>query len=363
MKIAVLGAGNLGCALSVLFSQGHEVFLYSHSHRAQKYIQEMELYNEDTDQCIKGRIERITDSLTEAIIDAAYVFITFPAFMFKSFSEELIPLLCSGQHLVFVPGSGGAELIFKEAIDKQCIISGLQRVHGVVRIIESGRLVKQSGIRKSIRVATVPSCYNNEVCSVLADLFHITVEPLQNYLNITLINSNPILHSSRLYSVFKDYPDVAEYKSLPLFYEEWDIPSSELLISMDKELFLMIHILKENHIEVDEIIPILNHYESHDAVSLTKKIRSIKSLRGLTTPAVLNDNGMLCPDVKSRYFTADFSFGLDILLAFSDVLGTENTVMNRVSDWYHRFISDTKRFSLTQYGINSIEDIRKMYCS
>ena len=188
------------------------------------------------------------------------------------------------------------------------------------------------------------------------------VEPLDNYLNVTLLNSNPILHTSRLFSIFRDYLNgVDEYESIPLFYEEWSIESSDLLIKMDRELFEMLAVLNKNGICVNQITTLLAHYESNDSISMTNKINSINSLKGLSTPAIKNQKGMFVPDLSSRYFTADFPYGLDILLSFSRILNVKASNMEMVSNWYHK-ISKTKRvFKLNNFGINSIDDLKNIY--
>ena len=64
---------------------------------------------------------------------------------------------------------------------------------------------------------------------------------------------------------------------------------------------------------------------------------------------------MYYPDLNSRYFTADFPLGLDILLSFSAVLDSKNADMKMVSDWYHNITHTSLRFRLSQYGIGSME--------
>lgn len=361
MRISILGGGNMGSLLATKFSQSHDVTLYVRSSSVLEYSKELILYNEDNNIRTKGKISEITNNLDEAIKDAEYIFITFPAFMFEDLSKELIPLLKNGQHLIFVPGSGGAEVVFKEVISKGCTITGLQRVHSVARIMERGKSVRESGVRDSINCASIPREFNLKAAVVLSELYSLPVNSLENYLNITLINSNPILHTSRLYSIFKDCMECNEYDYLPLFYQDWDLESSDLLIKMDNELFKMFDALYENGIDANQVVPLLKHYDSSNALELTNKLNSINSLKGLTTPHIINSNGKLQPDLESRYFTADFPFGLDILLSFANVLKVDVENMEMVSNWYHKLINSNECFDLNRYGINSILNIKKLY--
>lgn len=328
----------MGSLLSVKFSKENDVTLFVSNKKTKDYSKNMQAVNLDTDVVTAGDIKEITDDLEHAVENAEWIFITYPSFLFKDFSAKLVPLLKKGQHLVFVPGSGGAELFFREALNKGCTISGLQRVHCVARIKEKGVLVIEQGIRSSIAAASVPRCFNEEACEKLEELFKIKVKRLGCYLNVTFVNSNPILHTSRLYSVFKDFKSVKEYDCLPLFYEQWSNESSVLLEKADGELFEMIEFLKNEGLNVDSVTPLLEHYESENARQMTAKLNSIQSLKGLKTPYVVNDNGKFVPDLQSRYFKADFPFGLDILLAFAKLLKIETPNMETMSLWYHDIV-------------------------
>ena len=362
-KITVIGGGNMGSILSVKFSKKHDVTLFLNSpyEKVEEYHKDMLIFNEDNNSFTKGEINKITDNLEEAIKDAEWIFITYPSFLFSSFSKQLIPLLHKGQHLVGIPGSGGFELYFREALNKGVTITGLQRVHSVARIITKGVEVRESGVRKGIRIASIPLSFNKEASEFISECYSLPVEPLDNYLNVTLLNSNPILHTSRLYSVFHDYEDKKEYDKLPLFYEEWSLESSELLEKMDNELFSMIGYLKDNGMEVNQITTLLEHYESTNPLEMTRKLNSINSLKGLTTPSKLNENGKYIPDLSSRYFTADFPYGLDILLSFSYLLKVPCPNMQMVSDWYHRITNTQRTFYLDAFGLKDIEDLRNTY--
>lgn len=324
------------------------------------FSKNIEVVCEDTTSSYFGNICLVTENIKEAVEFGDYIFITYPAFLFEKYSKLVCPLLRKGQHLVFVPGSGGAEIQFKEALDKGATITGLQRVHSVARLIEPGKKVKESGIRKSLKIASIPSSFNEEANKVISELYGLPLETMGSYLDVTLVNSNPILHTSRLYSIFKDYKsNVDSYESLPLFYEHWDLETSNLLVAMDQELFDLIEEFNKEGIEVNQIITLLEHYESTTPEGLTKKLNSINSLKGLTTPNVFKD-GKYYPDLNSRYFTADFPYGLDILLSFCQLFNIECDNMLKVSDWYHRVTNTERTFSLLNY-FKSKEDLLKFY--
>ena len=362
MKIGIIGGGNLGSVLAVKFSQSNNVIVYTNLlDKIELYKSDMKVYSEDKGVYYIGKNIKYTTCLRTLADNSDYIFITFPAFLFKELSKELLPFLSKNHHLIFVPGSGGAELYFRDALKKGATITGLQRVHSVARIIEFGKLVKESGIKSKIRIASIPSFFNDEASIVLKELYGLEVEQLDNYLNVSFVNSNPILHTSRLYSIFKDYPQKKEYNKLPLFYEEWSDDSSILLMKMDDELFDIINELEKYGLPVKDISRIAYYYDSSTHTQLTNKLISIPAFKGIETPSVKNKNGTLSPDLNSRYFTADFPYGLDILLAYGEFLKLNLPNMQKVSNWYHK-ISNTKRnFFLKDFGINTIGDLIKIY--
>ncbi len=362
MRITILGGGNMGSVLAVRFSQQHDVSLYVNSNRlGAEYHKDMKVFS-DNDVVLTGKISEITFDLAKAVSGAEWIFITFPAFMFEDIAARLIPLLTTGQHLVFVPGSGGAEFWFKPALEKGCTITGLQRVHSVARIIDRGESVRESGIRPVLRIASIPQSFNEEARKTLSDLYDMPVESLGSYLNVTLVNSNPILHTARLYSLFKDYkPGITEYDRIPLFYEEWSDESSHQLIAMDNELFALIDVLNKKGCGVHAIIPLLDHYESFDAECLTRKIRSIKSLQGLATPSVITEKGKCIPNLDSRYFTADFPFGLAILIAVANIAGVACPNMVTVFGFYQALSPEAHDFDLSRFGMSDLNDFIHFY--
>lgn len=360
-NITIIGAGNLGSILAAKFSLKNNVCLYTNIDDQLPLLQKDLVVNDlDTNTSYKGQIKEITNDLSFAVNFAEYIFITFPSFLFEQLSVNLIPLLKKGQHLVFIPGSGGAEFYFHKVLEKGVTITGLQRVHCVARIVEMGKLVNESGKKNLLKVASIPSSFNETACKDLNEFYDIEIHPLKNYLNITLINSNPTLHTSRLYCLFKDYHQGVTYDRNPLFYEEWDLPSANLLSDVDDELTSMFPILEKHGLPIDDIMPIVQYYDSKTPEQMMNKLRSIKGFKGLYSPMVKTDNGYI-PDFNSRYFTADFPFGLDILLEISKLLGTPNKNMQMISNWYHAVSGNKNSFSLEKLGIKTFDDFIKIY--
>ena len=78
---------------------------------------------------------------------------------------------------------------------------------------------------------------------------------------------------------------------------------------MDREFQQLLQVLP---VREGSIPTILDYYESTDAASLTRKLRSIQAFKGILAPMKTVEGGFV-PDFSSRYFTEDFPYGLRII--------------------------------------------------
>ena len=193
---------------------------------------------------------------------------------------------------------------------------------------------------------------------MISSIFDMPVTSVPNYLNITLTPSNPILHTSRLYNLFNDYPDGKIYDRVPLFYEDWNDETSKLLLAMDEELQ---NVCKAIPLDLSYVKSLKEHYESKNYSEMTRKIRSIKGFKGILTPMVESGNGYI-PDLNSRYFTADFNYGLFILIQIAKLTNVATPKMDMVYDWYKKLSNGGDCFELKRFGVNSLTDLMTFYC-
>lgn len=370
MNICVIGGGNVGTLISAqLTGRKNSVTLYTRD--VNKWSNEITVYDGDTDSIIKEKIYKITDNLEEAVKDVEFIIVTIPSFAQKDLINKLVKLGLKNTILCFYPGTGGGELLCEKLVKNNVTICGVQRICSVARLIEYGKSVKTVGKRRMIFIGCIP--YNNgeKIRSIFEKLFDIETELLPNYLNVTLTPSNPILHPSRLYVIFKNYVLGNSYKHIPLFYEDWDNESSELLIKCDEELHRIID--KLNNVDLSKVRPLLEHYESNNKTELTNKIRSIVGFKGIKTPYIKKDDKYF-PDLKSRYFTADIPYGLLIIKDFALITKTKTPNIDKILFWYQKIVNkkyltdednlgeDSYYVNLpSNYGIDSINKIEKFY--
>lgn len=250
------------------------------------------------------------------------------------------------------------EFAFRSCIQAGAVLFGLQRVPSVARLEQYGRRVRCEGLRDKLFLAAIPHGKAQEMAAFISELFEIPCTPLPNYLSVTLTPSNPILHTARLRTLFSGYTEGTVYDRNPLFYGEWSDASSELLMACDEELQQICGSLER--LDLSGVRSLRLHYESDTAQAMTKKLRSIASLHNLKSPMKQVPGGWI-PDFQSRYFTADFPYGLAILEGFADILGIAVPHIRETMDWYRFVTGDRHRLMLGDYGICSVEDIYDFY--
>lgn len=356
IDIAVLGGGNIGTQFAcVCAARGYNVNLYTS--KPELFEDILEVVDEH-ETVTTGRIRQISSDLEKTVEGCKIVFVAYPAFFLSDVAERLSAYIRKDMVVFILPGTGGAEFAFHECVTKGAVLAGLQRVPSVARIEKPGKRVRCEGLRSELFLASIPSSKANELSVFISQLWEIKCTPLPNYLSVTLTPSNPILHTTRLRTLFKDYSDGMIYQRNPLFYGDWDDESSRLLIACDEELQQMLKKIKR--FDLYSVKSLKLHYESNNAEAMTKKLRSIKSLHNLSSP-MKEEKGGWVPDFASRYFQSDFPYGLAIIEEFARVLNYQAPNILATMNWYREVTRDKHRFDLRDYGIHSIEDIYGFY--
>ena len=352
MRITIIGGGNIGTLMAAeMAHHGHNVTVYTK--RADKWSKNIKVLQPPNRELMDATLYSVTSSLKDAVSEADLTWVTVPASMFRSLSDDLLPLINEGQYLGIVPGSGGAEFAFYDLIRKGCILFGLQRVHSIARVLEYGHSVFMLGRKTELQLSSIPRSKCDDISAITENLFNIPCRSLPCYLNLTLTPSNPILHTTRLYSMFRNYDNKTIYPHNIRFYEEWDMHSSKNLIEADEELQSFCKILP---FDLSAVISLKKHYESDTVESMTEKIRDINAFKGILSP-MKEVSGGWQPDFSSRYFSSDFSYGLKVILEIAKAFDFPMPKLSSIWNWYKKLYPSSDDFSLCL----SKNDIVKIY--
>ena len=358
-SIAVIGGGNIGTQFAcVCASKGYRVNVLSS--KPELYDGMLEIVNEN-EKVVFGKLNKVTSDIGEAVKNCQIVFVTHPAFRMTDIANQLLPYVNKEMNICALPGTGGVEFAFRKCTEAGATLFGLQRVPSVARLEQYGKRVRCEGLRPELFLASIPQIKAEELSRFMSRLWEIPCHTLPNYLSVTLTPSNPILHTTRLRTLFADYEDGKVYDRNPLFYGEWNNESSRLLLSCDAELQGMLKIM--DRLDLQNVRSLRLHYESDTVEAMTKKLSSIKSLHNLSSPMKRVEKGWV-PDFNSRYFTADFPYGLAIIEDLAKVLRYDAPHIRDTMNWYRKVSGDMDKFDLGVYGIYDIQDVYDLYgCS
>lgn len=353
-KFCICGGGALGHVMACMISsKGFEVnLLTNHPSNWDK-----EIYAQDLEgRKYIGHLNVISSDPKEVIPISDIILICLPGYLIDSELKKIKPYLKADAVIGSIVSSTGFFITALTVLGHNAKLFGFQRVPYIARIHEYGKQVDLLGYKKHLNVAFYniknPLVYQN----LFESIIKIEIDILKHILEVTLTNSNPILHPTRLYCLFKDYDGEMKYPREFLFYEDWDLCSSKLLIACDTEFQNLLSTLP---ITKSVIPPLLDYYESYDEESLTRKIRSIQAFKGIKAPMKKVENGYI-PDIESRYFTEDISYGLLLIKFFAQIQSVKTPFIDLVLDWSQKIMH--KRYICNDILINDSEDVLNISC-
>lgn len=326
IKICICGGGSLGhvCA-GVLASQADvEVnLLTQHPERWGRDIR----VTDPAGKVYAGRLSTISNLPAEALRDCRIILLCLPGFAIEQTLAQIRPYV--GRAVVgSIVCSTGFFFAAHKVLGPGARLFGFQRVPFIARTAEYGHAANLLGYKQEVAIATEQIDDTEAFRRLVEKLWLTPTRLLGSHYEVSLTNSNPILHTGRLYTMWRDYRDEV-YDHRILFYKEWTTEASERLIRMDAEFMRLLDTLPVNK---GAIPPLLTYYESHDAESLTRKISSIKAFEGISAPMKQVEGGWV-PDFGSRYFTEDFPYGLQHIVRLCHEHQVEAPSMEEVLAW------------------------------
>lgn len=335
-KICIVGGGSLGlvCA-GVFLSHGLQVNILS-GHPS-NWSNKIKVFAPNG-RYYEGELNKVTSITEDAVSECDIVLLTVPGFLIEKMLNEIKPYLNKSTIVGSIVSSTGFFFFAHDILDKEQCLFGFQRVPFIARQRKYGEIGELLGYKSELNVA-IENCANmDELLKELEIHFETPVKLLNNFYEASLTNSNPILHTGRLYSMWKEFRG-EPYAQQSLFYSDWTDEASELLIKMDNEFQQLLKVLG---IGDGVIPPLLEYYESIDASSLTKKVTSIEAFKTIKSPMKKVENGWI-PDFNSRYFIEDFPFGLRFIRELAQSNNIPTPIIDEVFDWGISKITESGR--------------------
>lgn len=326
--ICICGGGSLGHVVAGYLAATKPVKVNVLTQRPERWSREIVVDTPDG-RVLHGGLNVVSSDPAEALSGVDIVLLCLPGFAIRDELIKIRPYLNKDTYVGSVFSSTGFFFEAMQLLGEDIPLWGFQRVPFIARTEEYGHSAHLLGYKSAHNIA-VERCDDKEGFRALIEsLFDAPVTLLSNYYEASLTNSNPLLHTSRLYTMFGGENEGKVFPRMILFYEEWTVEAAQLLIDMDEEFFTILRYLPVS----EGYLPrILDYYESHDAESLARKLSSIQGFKGITSPMTETAEGWV-PDFASRYFTEDFPYGLRYIWELAHQLNIDVPYINKVYNW------------------------------
>jgi len=326
-RITICGGGSLGHVCIGFLSSQENLSVSLLTNHPQKWNQNI-VVKDVNGKLFDGKIEKISSNPQDVIPDADVVLFCLPGFLIKQNLESIKPFLSSKTFVGTIVSSTGFFFFAHEVLGTKAKIFGFQRVPFIARVVEYGVSANLLGYKPSLNIAVKNAEDPEQFRRFVENAFKTPVCLLQSFYEACLTNSNPILHTGRLYSMWHDW-NGTPYNHCILFYKEWTEDAAQWLIDMDAEFMRLLERLPMNKNAVPSL---LEYYESTDARSLAAKLSSIKAFETIKAPMKEVEKGWV-PDFESRYFTEDFPYGLRFIVELARKHGIETPKIDIVYEW------------------------------
>jgi len=236
--IAVLGAGNGGCAIAAhLALQGHKVNLYEIPELAEGF----KPLKEKKETVISGKAENAvarlnmaTTDIGEAVDGVETIIVTVPAFGYRHIAELLAPALSSGQLVAFIPGAF-ATIDCLEEMNKRNINVDVTFAEGVT-LPYAARLISRSEVNIAgnailLPVGVFPARKTEPVIKKLQEYYPV-ITACRDILDVALNNLNPVTHPA---PVILSTSVIEGGKDFYLYRDGITDGVKRVMIAMDKE--------------------------------------------------------------------------------------------------------------------------------
>ena len=327
MKICICGGGSLGHVCAGVLSSQIDVSVNIYTKRPEMWQKNISV-TDINNKVYSGKLNIVSDNPAKCIVDCDIVLLCLPGFAIESVLLEILPYISNKTIIGSIVSSTGFFFKAHNLLPENTKLFGFQRVPYIARTKEYGSSANLLGYKNELAIAVENIIDIDNFRRLVESLFKTPTILLNNFYEASLTNSNPILHTGRLYSMWKDWKDEV-YNHNILFYKEWTEESSQTIIDMDIEFM---QLLEKLPVDRNKIPTLLDYYESKDAVSLTKKISSISAFQSILSPMKRVNEGWI-PDFESRYFTEDFPHGLKFIKDLAIKSRVNTPTIDRVYEW------------------------------
>lgn len=336
MKVCIVGGGHIGTTLACYIKkQNPDKTVNLLTRKPQRFCDRIKVNDVEQEVSYEVILDTISQEPSETVSGAQIIFIALPHNAVEQAFRNISPYVDEGAYIGVIPGCGGCEFYFNKYFNRDNVLFGFQRVPFTAKLVEYGKETNLKSWKPYSVVGTLKRDCINEVCECIESCGLKTVAA-DNYLEIALTPSNPILHTSRTYELFHAHEKDYVFSERMKFYVGWTDYTSEIMLKMDDELHKLLDEI--DVLRTDLIKPLSEHYESYSIKAMTEKINSIQTFQSVYAPLVEVQGKGYVADTSSRLFTEDFAWGLLIYRAYFEYFNVQAPVMDSVLKWFSGYV-------------------------
>lgn len=321
-SIAVLGAGNGGCAAAAdLTLRGYEVRLYSRSEKTLQPILQrggIEIVEQGSERFAKPHL--VTSNLARAVAGAGVIMIAAPSVAHEFLGAALAPVLTDEQIILLNPGHTGGALHLAAVLRNNGAKAKIRSCE-TVTLTYICRMAGQARVEiyrrtTRLRCAAFPGQFAPEILPAIAQIYSDIV-PAENVMQTGLSNINAIMHPAGMIAnagwIEKSNGDF-------YFYREGITPGVANLISaVDRERLRIVSTLG---------LPAVSFVEIFYQAGLTSEAaRSSGSVYRAIHESAPNQSIKSPAKLSHRYLDEDVGYGLVPMAAIGRLLEIECPVI------------------------------------
>ena len=320
MNVAVLGAGNGGCAVAFdCAAHGHQVRLFDF----EAFPESIRAVKAQGGIHCEGELEGfeplayVGHEVEKALDGADLIYAVGPAYSTKPFAEACKPFLSPGQTVIVCPSSCGGAIELKKGAglqlrDDGVLVAETSTLPYAVRSLAPGKIRIFNKLKGGLFMAAVPAVKTSFALEQVRDVYP-AMTAAKNILQTSLQNGNPVIHPTiTLMNVALIERTRGEFD----FYHEGVTPAvGRLIEAVDRE---RIAIGKKLGVEIipDPELGVLQGYMTEGTYDTGF----------ITSPGFAGIRAQ--PSLDYRYFNEDVGYGLVFLQKLGEQVGVKTPIMS-----------------------------------
>ena len=384
-NITVYGGGSSAHTLiPFLTHEDREINLLTS--KPNKWNEEISLeYRNSKDEVLKtykGSINKASSHANEVIPNADIIILCMPVYKYREALDKIANYITPNTVIGTVYGQGGFNFMVNEIKTKYNLLDITTFAIGLLPWICRTKEYGKTGITYGPKYLNIVAFDNAQKFYELEDLFNDMCfkwfnkgrfKLAENFISLTLSVDNQIIHTSRLYGLYKKYKGCWNSENLvPYFYKDFDDLSAGILKKIDEDYSLIRETIKEIYPKFDftymlDYLDLEQLTYNSSNINIKESFVNSETLGAIKTP-VIESNNIYILDKSHRFFYDDIYYGLCIAKWIAQELKLEVPTIDEILNWAQDVIEDKiidrdrllinkKSGSFDNYGINSMDDI------